>query len=223
MRAGPSDATRRSTASSLCSTSPSSPSRTATFTVNRASPPRRTSETSGSASRTEPSDDHSGVAPPSAAKAKPPISTGPAPAGADGSEPRSSTSAPSVIARHSREASVNRVGPRGSRPAAPGDSSRPEPPTHAASPSPASAKRSRSGCSKHRQRSPGERAASTAADASSAGSTGSVTLTSTGRPRRRDNSLARRTRSVKRSRPPADSVREAPPPPARSVRTPAGG
>ncbi len=149
---------RRSSIRSSSAAGDSSPS-TATLTVMRASPRWRASDTSGSTSEAGASGDHSGEAPPSSAKAKPPTKTGPEPAG--------SPSAPSARARRpsacaAAATSQKRPGPRASR--------------AVACPRPASTKPSRSGCSKQKKRSsPARRAASTTAERSSAGSTGTVT------------------------------------------------
>ena len=122
--------------------------------------PSRRRESSGSTSIAGGNDDHGAVEPPPGAKAKPPVHTGPAPAGRPGG---SVAIRSRVTAAQSAIRSANRPGPREI--------------ASCAEPSPASAKPSRSGCSQANQRSAASREAKTVATGSST-SASTVTLTS---------------------------------------------
>ena len=110
--------------------------------------PHRQIETSGSRIVAGLNEDQDEEPAPSGSNAKPPVQTGPAPAGRS---PGSSTTAPSATRRHSRATSPNRAGPREV------DSW--------ATPSAARAN-SRSGCSQQNQRSEASREAKTVAQGS---------------------------------------------------------
>ena len=167
-RTAASRARRRSKAPSW-----STPGPPTALTVRWTSAPSRCSDSSGNTMRAGGNEDQLGSAPPLSAKAKPPVHTGPAPAGS-ASWPLEMRSRP--IARQPCATSSKRPGPRET--------------TSCAVPIAASAK-PRSGCSQQNQRSPASRA-SKARALGSMPAAGAVALT-----------RVRRSRSATSSRPSA--------------------
>ena len=185
---GPSGASRRTSrrrrARSMASAAASA-SLTITFRVSQHRWPLRSSDSSGSTISAGGSEDHGGDAPPSGAKANPPVQTGPAPAGRPGG---ASIAASRSSSEQSRATSPKRSGPRET--------------TSWALPRAPSAKPSRSGCSQQNQRSEASLDASTA-PLTSVESTATVALASVRRPRAPASSIAMETAS---SRPSVASV-----------------